>query len=281
VSDVTLAQPPARGIPPAAGSRARARRREERKARWAWRIAGYVTFLAIWQFASTFLVAQVILPAPLTVAQEMWSIVTSDQLVVHFAATLRNIAIGFGTAFVLGTVIGIAMGKSRWWEAFLGDAVMLTLTTPGLVFALVCAMIFGLGALGPIVCVVVTAYSYVAVNVVEGVKAAPRDLDDMARAFGVSRLHTLRHVLLPYLAPFFFTAARYGFSVSWKIATLMEVIVGTKGIGFMMRREFQEFSMEGFLAWVLLFFAFALFLERGVLQWQMNRFYRWRPEVAK
>ena len=35
--------------------------------------------------------------------------------------------------------------------------------------------------------------------------------------------------------------------------------------------------MAGFLAWVLLFFAFALLLERGVLQRQMNRFYRWRP----
>ena len=43
------------------------------------------------------------------------------------------------------------MGRSRWWEAFLGDWVMVTLTTPGLVFALVCAMIFGLGSLGPIV----------------------------------------------------------------------------------------------------------------------------------
>jgi NitT/TauT family transport system permease protein len=280
-SDVTLATPPARGVPPTAAVRARARKREERRARWAWRLAGYVTFFGVWQLTSTFLVSPVILPPPTAVLQEMWSIATSDQLVVHFAATLRNIAIGFASAFVLGTVIGIAMGKSRWWEAFLGDAVMLTLTTPGLVFALVCAMIFGLGALGPIVAVIVTAYSYVAVNVVEGVKAAPRDLNDMARAFGVSRHRALRHVLLPFLAPFFFTAARYGFSVSWKIATLMEVIVGTKGIGFMMRREFQEFSMEGFLAWVLLFFAFALFLERGVLQWQMNRFYRWRPEVAR
>ena len=88
-------------------------------------------------------------------------------------------------------------------------------------------------------------------------------------------------MLLPFLAPFFFTAARYGFSVSWKIATLMEVIVGTEGIGFMMRSEFQQFNMAGFLAWVLLFFAFALLLERGVLQRQMKRFYRWRPEVAR
>jgi NitT/TauT family transport system permease protein len=258
-----------------------ARKRAERRPRWIWRAAGYITFLAVWQFTSTYLVQDFIVPPPAVIAEEMWGIITSDQLVTNFSATLTVIAIGFAIAFVIGTVIGIAMGVSRWWEGFLGDWVMVTLTTPGLVFALVCAMIFGLSELGPIVCVVVTAYSYIAVNVVEGVKAAPKDLNDMARAFNVSKFRGLRHILLPFLAPFFFTAARYGFSVSWKIATLIEVIVGTEGIGFMMRREFQSFNMAGFLAWVLLFFAFALFLERGVLQQLMNRANRWRPEVAK
>ena len=272
--------------PPAAPVRtgaqvAEARKRAERRARWFWRVLGYVTFLAVWQFTSTFLVQDFILPPPGVIAEEMWSIATSDQLVTHFAATLKNIAIGFTIAFLIGTVIGIAMGTSRWWEAFLGDWVMVTLTTPGLVFALVCAMIFGLSGLGPIAAVIVTGFSYVAVNVVEGVKAAPKDLNDMARAFNAPKHRILRHVLLPFLAPFFFTAARYGFSVSWKIATLIEVIVGTQGIGFMMRREFQSFNMAGFLAWVLLFFAFALFLERGVLQQMMRRANRWRPEVAK
>jgi ABC-type nitrate/sulfonate/bicarbonate transport system permease component len=115
-----------------------------------------------------------ILPPPGVIAEEMWSIVTSDQLLTHFTATLKNIAVGFAIAFAIGTVIGIAMGRSRWWEAFLGDWVMVTLTTPGLVFALVCAMIFGLSELGPIVCVVVTGFSYVAVNVVEPRASAGR-----------------------------------------------------------------------------------------------------------
>ena len=275
-----LATAPARPQSAARPTDAEARKRAQRRARWFWRIAGYVTFLAIWQFTSSFLVQDFIVPPPAAIAESIGEIVSSGELLPNFFATVKDIAIGFAIAFLLGTVAGIAMGRSRWWEAFLGDWVMLTLTTPGLVFALVCAMVFGLGALGPIAAVVITAYSYVAVNVVEGVKAAPKDLADMGRAFGVPTRRALRHILLPFLAPFFFTAARYGFSVSWKIVTLMEVIVGTEGIGFMMRRSFQEFDMAGFLAWVLIFFAFALALERGVLQRQMNRFYKWRPEVA-
>lgn len=261
--------------------RAAADRRAERRSRWLWRIAGYVFFIGLWQFTSSFLVADFIVPPPLAILEEMAEIVSSGQLWNHFGATLRTIVIGFAISYVLGAAIGLLMGRSRWWEAFLRDWVMATLSTPGLIFALVTAMIFGLGPLGPIVAVIVTSFSYVAVNVVEGVKAVPQDLVAMARSFGRSQSQILRHVYVPFLAPYLFTATRYGFSIAWKIATLTEVIVGTAGIGFMMRQKFQEFSMTGFLAWVLLFFTFALLLERVVLQRQMRHVLRWRPEVAK
>ena len=44
-----------------------------------------------------------------------------------------------------------------------------------------------------------------------------------------------------------------------------------------MRGEFQQFNMAGLLAWICFFFAFALLLERVVLQSAEKRFYRWRP----
>lgn len=262
-------------------SRARARRRIERRRRWAWRLAGYVFFLGLWELASTVLVASHVLPPPQEIVGTIADIIRSGELLTHFGATLRTIAIGFGIAFLVGSGVAFAMGRSKWWEGFLGDWVTATMSTPGLVFALVSAIIFGLGTEGPIVAVVVTTYSFVAVNIVEGVRAVPNDLVAMSRSFRVPGLRIQRHVLIPFLAPYFFTAMRYGFSTAWKIATLTEIVVGTKGIGFVMRREFQSFHMAGLLAWVILFFGFALFLERVVLQRQIRHFFRWRPEVAR
>jgi len=259
---------------------AKAKKRAERRSKWIWRLAGYAFFIGLWQFSSTYLVEDFILPAPLTILEEMREIVSTGLLVEHFGATLEKIAIGFAIAFVVGSAVGLLMGTNRWWEAFFSDWVLLMMTTPGLIFVLVAVMIFGLAYIGPVVAVAVTGFPYIAVNLVEGVKAAPKDLNDMARAYGVSRFNHLRHVLIPFLAPFIFTAVRYGFSVAWKVATLTEVIAGNEGIGFMMRTEFQTFSMAGMLSWVLLFFAFALFLERVVLQRQIDRFFRWRPEVT-
>ncbi|MPZ91477.1 MAG: ABC transporter permease subunit [Actinobacteria bacterium] len=256
------------------------KKRADRRSRWIWRLAGYVFFIGIWQFSSTYLVEDFILPPPLTILETMQEIVTSGLLVTHFGATLEKIAIGFSLAFIIGAFIGILMGMNRWWEAFFSDWVLILMTTPGLIFVLVSTMVFGLSYIGPIVAVVITGFPYVAVNLVEGVKAAPKDLTDMARSYNVSRARLIRHVIIPFLAPFIFTAIRYGFSIAWKVATLTEVIGGNEGIGFMMRREFQSFSMAGFLSWALLFFAFALFLERIVLQRQIDRFFRWRPEVT-
>ena len=142
-------------------------------------------------------------------------IITSDQLVTNFSATLKDIAIGFAIAFVLGTVDRDRDGRSRWWEAFLGDWVMVTLTTPGLVFALVCAMIFGLGALGPIVCRGRHGVSRTSRSTSSRAsRRRPRTSTTWRARSACPSTAALRHILLPFLAPFFFTAARYGFSVS-------------------------------------------------------------------
>src|SRR5680860_410863 len=96
--------------------KARAKKRAERRSRWIWRIAGYVFFIGVWQFSSTYLVKDFILPPPLTILETMQEIVTSGLLLKHFGATLEKIAIGFSLAFIIGAFIGILMGMNRWWE---------------------------------------------------------------------------------------------------------------------------------------------------------------------
>ena len=245
---------------------------------WVPRIAGYVAFLGLWTWTSGNLVDAFLLPSPLTILQTMAGIIGSGEFFTHFGATMRKIVIGYSITFVLGCTMGILM-RRPWLDAFFRDWVMAALTMPGLVFALVAAMIFGFSPLGPIVAIIVTSLPFVVVNVAEGAKAIPSDLVDMATSFGVEPRRRTRHIVIPFLAPFLFTALRYGFSIAWKIATLTEVFGSSSGIGFMMRREFQTFSMAGMLSWIFFFVAFALFLE-VLLERGIQRFFRWRPDTA-
>jgi len=254
------------------------RRRSQVVQLWLPRFAGYLLILGSWQFASGRLVAAFTLPAPTTMLAAMWEIITSGLFWKHFSATLHKIAVGGSLSFVVGLAVGVLMARP-WAEAFLRHAVVGLLNTPGLVFVLVATMIFGFHPLGPITAIVITSFPFVTINVAEGVRAIPKDLIDMARAFNVTEPRRLRHVVIPFLVPYTFAALRYGISIAWKIAALTELFGSAAGVGFMIRREFELFSMSGLLAWIFLFCAFALLLE-ALLQLGMRRCLRWRPEVA-
>lgn len=246
--------------------------------RWGWRFAGYAFFLLLWDVASGTIMSDRLLVPPIGIAREIGTIFQSGELWKHLNSTLQKIAIGFTLAFFLGTIIGL-LTQSRWWEAFFKDWVTSTMTTPGLVYALVVGVIFGFSPIGPIVAIVFASFSYVTVNVAEGIRALPKDLIDMSKAFRVSPASRLRNVIIPHLAPYIFTGIRYGFSIAWKVTVLTEVFASNVGIGFIMRVEYQLFSMAGLLAWISIFFILMLFLEKGILQFIERRFFRWRQEV--
>lgn len=273
--DVEAAAPPVRIDTEPEGSTPE---RPRRQRYLLWRIAGYILFIGAWAFVSS-LTEPYILPSPVAVLRKMGEVFGRDDFWINVFATLRNLAIGFTLAFAIGTAIGIAMGRSAYWDAFFRDYVMLTLTTPGLVFALVCVIIFGLVEIGPIVAIVLTSFAHITVNVVEGVRAIPRDLMDMATAYGVDRRTRIRNIVLPAVAPFLFTAIRYGFAIAWKITALTELFGRTDGVGIQIRVEFLFFDIAGVLAWAFFLVGFALVMERLVLQRLERRFFRWRPKA--
>jgi NitT/TauT family transport system permease protein len=246
--------------------------------RWGWRIAGYAFFLTLWDVASGTVMSDRLLVPPIAIAQEIVDIFQSGELWMHLSSTLFKIAIGFSIAFLLGAVIGL-LTQYRWWEAFFKDFVTGTMTTPGLVYALVVGIIFGFSPLGPVFAIVFATFSYVTVNVAEGIRALPKDLIDMSTSFRIGGVGRLRHVVVPHLAPYLFTGIRYGFSIAWKVTVLTEVFASNVGIGFIMRVQYQLFSMTGLIAWIAIFFILMLFLEKGVLQFIERRFFRWRQEV--
>jgi NitT/TauT family transport system permease protein len=250
-----------------------------RKRYLPWRVAGYVLFIGAWQLLATYVFEPFILPSPALVLEAMVEQVQREDFWTNILATLEHLFIGFIITFVLGTLLGILMGRSRYWHAFFSDYVMLTLTTPGLVFALICVMIFGLSTLAPIVAIVLTSMPHITVNVVEGVKAIPRELLDMAKAYDVTGQTRFRHIILPAVAPYVFTAVRFGFAIAWKITALTELFGGSEGVGIQIRVNFELFSMSGVIAWAFFLVAFALVMERVVLQRLERRFFRWRAQA--
>lgn len=258
---------------------ARGARRRELAQRWVWRLLGYAFVLSLWEFASGRFMDERLLPGPTIVLATFGRIWEGGDLPAAFRATLTRLFFGFLIAFVVGAVIGMFM-QNRWLAGFFKDAVTIGVTTPGLIWALITAIIFGNRTAGPLIAVLLTTFAIITVNVAEGVKSLPKDLIDMSKAFHVGVMKRNRDIVIPHLAPFLFTGVRYGFSIAWKVVVLTEVFASSSGIGFEMRLATQLFRLDEFLTWILAFYVFALFLEKAVLESLERRFFRWRRALV-
>jgi NitT/TauT family transport system permease protein len=241
-------------------------------------LVGAGGFLVLWTLLSRFVLGEFILPPPLEVGEFMWEIVRSGAFVENFVPTITRLAYGFGLALVIGFPVGYLMGTSRWWRAFFHDMVMVAGSIPGITYAVLAVVLFGISVLGPVISVALVSMPYVAINVAEGLDSVDRRLVQMSDAFGRERSSVVRHVLVPTVAPFAFAGVRLSFALAWKVEQLTEVFGSSKGVGFQIRREFEDFSIPGTLAWVLLFIIFMILVERFFLVRLERYLFRWRIE---
>ena len=237
--------------------------------------AGWVGFLLLWWAASALFGSEARLPSPPRVLEEIRGILAGDFWNQFWASIVRVIA-GFIAAIVIGTPLGFLMGRSRYWGNFLQAPVVVAGSIPGLTYAVLAFVIFGISFWGPVMAVGLISMPYVAINVAEGVHGVNRGLVDMSRAYGRSERQVFKHVVVPSVLPFIFAGVRLSFSLAWKVGTLTEVFGSSKGIGFQIRRNFQLFNMPAVIAWVLLFIVFMLLLERLILVRMERRLFRWR-----
>ena len=245
------------------------------------RILSFVTFLVVWQLSIP-LLPTLLVPTPAEVAEFMWAEIRGDTLAPQtvyeaFGTSMGRLSLGLLIAFAIGIPIGLLMGLSKKADWFGHDFVVTGLAMPSLVWALIAAMWFGFGSIAPLITVVLAAWTFVAINVAEGVRNVPKDLLDMSRAYGVSRFDSIRHVIFPSLMPFFFAALRYALANAWKGLVLAELFASTNGAGWTIKFWYDAHRAHGIVGYALFFVIFALIIERLVFGRLSAYVFRWRP----
>jgi NitT/TauT family transport system permease protein len=235
--------------------------------------------LLAWQLIAP-LIPSRILPMPSEVAEEMWTLLTDGVIVEAFSISLIRLAVGFAFALVVGSVLGIAMGVFPRVEAMLHDFVVVGLAFPYLIWGLLVAMWFGFDGIGPVIVVFIAGLPYVMLNMAEGVRNVPKELRDMASAYGVPRGRVMRSLVLPSLSPFFFASLRYGLANGWKGLVLAEVFSATTGAGYTIESLADYGNFAGVIAVSFYFAIFSIIVERLVFGRLSTRVFRWRPAIA-
>ena len=234
-----------------------------------------LAFLAVWQGFAVYLHNNT-LPTPEAVAQVFWQACVSGQLPFHLGVTLLRLVVSFSIAMLLGSAIGILLGRHKKLDAFFDNWLVIFLNVPALVTIILCYVWFGLIESAAILAVVINKLPSVIVTIREGARALDQDLVDMARCFHFGRRKTLVHVIWPQLHPFMMAATRSGLALIWKIILVVELLGRSNGMGYQLHLFFQLFDVASILAYTIAFVGVIQLIELIILQPLDKKAQRWR-----
>jgi NitT/TauT family transport system permease protein/taurine transport system permease protein len=196
-------------------------------------------------------------------------------LVVQAYHSVRLVFLGFVVAAVTGVPLGLAMGLSRRFEAFVNPAFLLVRPIPPLAWIPLAIVWFGLDDSAKILVIWFAAFVPAVINSQVGVRTVDPILIEAARVHGGSQRELLCDVLIPGAMPMIFTGLRLSLQASWTTLVAAELVGAFFGLGRVLMSAYRDINpamiATAMIAVGLLGAAMMKVLaliERSVLRWR-------------
>lgn len=225
----------------------------------------FVLLVVVWECMASWLESPLV-PHTAPIGRELVKISASGFALSEIAITFARMALGFLLALVIALPVGIATGLSKTAERFFEPGIILGLTVPGLVWALLCVIWFGVSLVSPVVAVALGVLPSLVISVQHGVRSLGLELAQMILVFRLPFMVVLRKVWLPLLFSFIISGCRVGFSIAWKVIVLVEIFGMSNGVGYQLNSQFSTQNVEGVIALTLAFWFAMLLVEHGIFR---------------
>jgi NitT/TauT family transport system permease protein len=180
-------------------------------------------------------------------------------------ATLYRLGCGFLIAAVIGVTVGIAMGRRRLVEDTLLPIVTFFYPIPGLAYAPLFVLWFGLGDVPTILLVGVSSCFTVIINTWRGVKSVKPIWLRSAEVMGARNSDMFRRVVLPGALPYIMVGLRLGLAQAWRILIAVEMLMSVqRGLGWLIFGAQTFLNTDVMLATIAVIGAIGIVLERQV-----------------
>jgi NitT/TauT family transport system permease protein len=229
------------------------------------RLISLFLFVAVWQVGALAL-GEHYLVGPNATFVAILKEIHSGDLLFNFGVTLARAMAGFSLAMIVGSVVGLALGRSHALDRLIDPWLVIALNTPALVVIIYAYIWVGLNEAAVLAATMLVKIPTTVVTMREGARALDAKLDDMADVFLLPRWRRWRHVLAPQLAPYFAASARGGLALVWKIVLVVEILGRPNGVGFKMGLAFQQFDLPLLQAYAAPFVALMIAIESLALR---------------
>jgi NitT/TauT family transport system permease protein len=188
-------------------------------------------------------------------------------LPIHALHTVLRLSSAFLLAAVLGVSLGIIIGRYRWAEDFFLPLVSIGNPIPGLAYAPLFVLWFGLGNLPAVLLVGFAAAFPIVLNTWTGVKAVKEIWIRAAQAMGAEDRQLFWKVVLPGALPYILTGLRIGLARAWRVLVAVEMLTSVSlGLGWLIFGAREFLNTDVMLAGIAVIGIVGLALEKLVFQ---------------
>lgn len=233
--------------------------------------------LGLWALVSRF-TPEYAVPGIPSIARELGRMLTDPEALESLLTTLVRVHAGLASAFVIGGVIGVAMGMSAAASRLLLPPVRFVQGIPSLSWVIIAVIWFADVEVRVWFVMVLVTLPGFALQVYDSYRAIPADLRDMARSFRPGRWAMFREITLPAITPGIFTAWKVNLGLGIRMVLIAELVGATVGVGAQLLSAQQLFDMASVISWTLLLAVCMLALQ-GVIELIESRVLKYRPSV--
>jgi NitT/TauT family transport system permease protein len=230
--------------------------------------APFLVLAAAWEtVARAGVFPEKLFPSLLTVVLTLWALVLEGIAWSNTEGTLVRLALGFLLAAVAGVVIGILMGRFRIVEDILLPPVSFGYPIPGLAYAPLFVLWFGLGNTPAVLLVAAASCFVIIINTWKGVKAVKPIWLRAAVVMGAREWQLFWKVMIPGALPYILTGLRLGLAQAWRILVAVEMLMAVdQGLGWMIFGARQFLETDVMLSGIAIIGVVGLLLEKQVFE---------------
>lgn len=241
---------------------------------WIWTLLSLAviggTWLALtWDFGDGPAVQDLFLPGPVEVWQAFLDLAVNGykgrSLLTHIGVSLERVLVGFVSGAVVGTLLGLAMGRVRWVDAVFDPFIEFLRPLPQLGYVVLLIVWFGIGETSRYVLLFLAALPVAAVAARAGVRNVSPQRILVARTLGASEWQIFRHVVFPSALAEIFTGARLAIGIVYATLIAAEIIAGSTGIGWMILDAGRFLRSDYVFVGIILIGLLGLALDRSLV----------------
>ena len=192
----------------------------------------------------------------------------------HVTASIFRTATGFFIAALVGVPLGIFLGFNKRIGAFLLPIFGFLRPIPALAFIPIVVIWFGIGEFAKIFVIFMTAFLYILLGAVSGVRSVPHDYFRLSENYRLPAKSVLFRVVLPAAMPEIFVSLRTAMALSWAVVVASELIAAQTGLGYLISSASQVYAIDKVYVGVALIGiigvaidAMFVLIERRLLHW--------------